>query len=108
MRLLPDFILHWLIYNKTGNRHSPPTTQIKHHNNSEKTEEEKQEDEAEDEEDKAYFLGGPPLDLDIPGPSSVVHKYHRPLNEQWRHKSIEMKLQMIMLGHRAPKAFIFR
>lgn len=85
----------------------PPDRQTEHHNNSEKTEEKKQEDEAEDEKDKAYFIGGPPLDLDIPGPSSAVHKYHRPLNEQWRHKSIEMKLQMIMLGQRAPKAFIF-
>lgn len=84
----------------------PPHRQ--HHNSSEKTGEKKQEDEAQDEEDKAYFIEGPPLDLDIPGPSSVVHKYHRPLNEQWRHKSIEMKLQMIMLGQRAPKAFIFR
>lgn len=60
-----------------------------------------------DEEHKVDFIGGPPSDLDTPGPSSAVHKYHRPLNEQWRHKSIEMKLQMIMLGQRAPKAFIF-
>lgn len=64
-------------------------------------------EEAEDEEEKGSFIGSPPLDLDTPGPSSVVHKYHRPLNEQWRHKSIEMKLQMIMLGQRTPKAFIF-
>lgn len=35
---------------------------------------------------------GPPSDLDTPGPSSVVCKYHQPLNEQWRDKSFEMNL----------------
>lgn len=67
----------------------------------------RKEGEGEDEEERVHSIWGPPSDLDTPGPSSVVHKYHRPLNEQWRHKSIEMKLQMIMLGQRTPKAFIF-
>lgn len=52
---------------------------------------------------------GPPSDLDTPGPSSVVCKYHQPLNEQWRDKSFEMKLHSctIMGGHMTPRAFIF-
>lgn len=36
VRWLPDFILHWLIYNKTANRHSPPTSQTEHHKSKKK------------------------------------------------------------------------
>lgn len=50
---------------------------------------------------------GPPSDLDTPGPSSVVCKYHQPLNEQRRDKSLEMKLQTIMGSQMTPKVFIF-
>lgn len=46
---------------------------------------------------------GPPSDLDTPGPSSVVCKYHQPLNEQWRDKSFEMKLQRRMGDQMTPK-----
>lgn len=57
---------------------------------------------------KWHLLLGPPSDLDTPGPSSVVCKYHQPLNEQWRDKSFEMKLQTMMGGQMCPQAFIFR
>lgn len=50
---------------------------------------------------------GPPSDLDTPGPSSVVCKYHQPLNEQRRDKSLEMKLQTVTGSQKTPKAFIF-
>lgn len=50
---------------------------------------------------------GPPSDLDTPGPSSVVCKYHQPLNEQWRDKSFEMKLQRIMRDQMTLRAFIW-
>lgn len=50
---------------------------------------------------------GPPSDLDTPGPSSVVCKYHQPLNEQWRDKSFEMKLQRIMRDQITLRAFIW-